>query len=177
MPRHHPPEVRAEALRRLAANGCNYADVSEAMGLSPVTLRSWVKRYGLPKPQAQQAPPEEPTAPPPPPPAPSLSGRPPAAGGVFSLVELTRTEYLRHTVNEVDSIVQGLLSEERPTWTAFTALLRLRSDLHQEHVDVVRSEGNQLDLSADPTAIARNIESLQQLLRVLSTVLDGEGDE
>ncbi|MDX5318585.1 MAG: hypothetical protein LPK38_04420 [Actinomycetes bacterium] len=188
MARRHPPELRAAALRHLAGNGCDYRATAETMDLSPVTLRSWVQRYGLPdKPAPQASQNAAPSAtvdavtPPEHPPAPRLSGSGgpthPRSGGVTSLVDLTRTEYLRHTVDRLDRIVVGLMQEERPTWSALRPLLALQSDLHREHVEVVRAEGNQLDLSADPTAIARALEAEERLLRVLRVALDEEGGD
>lgn len=178
MPKHHPPELRAHALRRLAETRCDYRAISAELDLSPVTLRSWVTRYGLPADAPGQASQREAgyaadDDAPEPANVPTLRTSAPASG-VSSLVELTRTEYLRDRVDLLERIVRDMMHEERPTWSALRPLIALQSDLHREHVDVVRAEGAQLDLSSDPVAIARAIEDEARLLAVLRQVIDGE---
>lgn len=190
MPRHWPIETRIGALRQLAANGCDYRETSEAMGISAVTLRSWVKRYGLPKPArnrpqaAQEGPREasgyagpgsvpgrrdgEQDAPPPPPHR--LSGA--GGGGVSSLVDLERTAYLRDRVDLVERILRGMLKADSPTYSAMRPLLHLQSDLHREHVEIERAEGSRLDLSTDPRQLASAVEGMGRLLEILGADLD-----
>lgn len=169
MPRHWPEAVRAEALALLASNSQDYDATAKASGVPAATLRSWVARYGLPSPESsdrdttvedQDA--RAPVSRPPGQDAPLL---------VRSLVDMSRQDYLRHTVDRLDRVVVELMSEERPSGSSIRQVLSLQSDMHREYIEVVRAEGARLDLSADATAIARALEEEAALLRLLMVEL------
>ena len=173
MPRQYPPEERHAALRALARSDCDYGKVSEATGVAAATLRVWVSRYGLP--DVEEAKPK----------AdgyvgggvvPEAAGARPSVGTpgatLTPLEDLPRAEYLADRIRLLESIVRDVLACDSPTWSAVRPVIALQADLHAERVDVIRTEGQQLDLSDDPRAVAREIERLADELRVLGMDLD-----
>lgn len=169
MAKHRTAEERRAALQALADSGCNYGAVSAETGIPIPTLHTWRRRYDLPEPAEVDTDPEVFSVVPADPCPPPLSAPPPAR---LPLYDLPRAEYLADRILLLDRALGDVLGGSNPTWSAVRPLVQAQSDMHRERVEVIRAEGNQLDLSADPLALARGVEAASALIAMLTVDLD-----
>jgi hypothetical protein len=138
--------------------------VADRYGVPVATVRSWGQRHDAPKtilaPTVDDDPPED------------EDWAEEGGGEGPDVAELDRVDYLTQTIHELDEVITECRSAG--SWTALRGLYAERSTHHAERLAVIRSEGSRLDLTADPVALARQLEAAGALIRMLCTELGVE---
>ena len=165
MPPRWPTQTRNAVLAAMHS-GASADDAAERWGVPVATVKSWAQRY--------------PAAPTKVAPQPTVDDEEPRDDGWASegggepsdVAELDRVDYLTQTIHELDEVITECRSAG--SWTALRGLYAERSTHHAERLAVIRSEGSRLDLTADPVALARQLEAAGALIRMLCTELGVE---